>query len=280
MNGEPKKMRYSELKARLSRISDCPSLEAEIMIEAALGIEPAAELCMGEAELQSEELEKMLLAREARRPLQYIVGKTWFYGGEFKVDESTLIPRPDTELLVERAIKTAKRDARLLDIGTGSGCIPISVLRYRPDIRATAVDISAGALSVARENAERHSVGSKVALKRLDIMSETPEGKYDIVVSNPPYIPRDDIKALEPELSFEPIGALDGGEDGLDFYRRITELAPDLIEDGGYLMLEVGIGEADAVERLGERAGLTPDGRYRDIQGIERVVTFKKRSIQ
>ncbi len=273
-------MRYSELKARLSRISDCPSLEAEIMIEAALGIEPAAQLCMGGAELQSEELEKMLLAREARRPLQYIVGRAWFYGGEFKVDESTLIPRPDTELLVERAIKTAKRDARLLDIGTGSGCIPISVLRYRPDIRATAVDISAGALSVARENAERHSVSSKLALECLDIMSEAPEGKYDIIVSNPPYIPRDDIKALEPELSFEPVGALDGGEDGLDFYRRITELAPDLIEDGGYLMLEVGIGEADAVERLGEKAGLMPDGRYRDIQGIERVVTFKKRSIQ
>ena len=211
-------------------------------------------------------------------PLAYILGERAFMRNTFKVNKATLVPRPETELLVESLVRIApllKRegDVKILDIGTGSGAIIVSLLDYLPNAKGVGVDISVDALIVAKENSEKIGVTGRIGFVRSDVFSKLPlEKKFDIIVSNPPYIPAGDIAGLEKDVQQEPRGALDGGADGLDFYRRITAEAMDHMAEEGVLAFEIGMGQAAAVQQLCLDAGFVKTAVRKDYAGIERMV--------
>jgi release factor glutamine methyltransferase len=218
----------------------------------------------------SEEDREAAKARLLKRePLAYILGEWGFYDQIYKIDENCLIPRPDTEHVVDKLIELLPPGGRFLDLCTGSGCISISTLVHRPDCSAVAVDISEGAVKTAKENAEKYSVSERIKILCQDINdSSFAEGCFDIIVSNPPYIVRDVIDSLEPELFYEPRIALDGGEDGLDFYRLITELYSPLVKKGGYMVFEIGYDQGDALRSMGAQK------IYKDYGGNDRVAVI------
>lgn len=187
-------------------------------------------------------------------PLEYVLGTQEFMSLEFDVNPSVLIPRADTETLVEIIIDECKKSGKalkLLDIGAGSGCIGISIAYYTDNTHITEADISTDALSTAKGNAEKNNVSSRIDFINCDILSEIPDGKFDIIVSNPPYIETDIIDTLDINVrDFEPHTALDGGADGLVFYRRITEIAPDMLTSGGLLAFEIGYNQGESVSEL------------------------------
>ena len=274
-------MVISELTRRIEeRIqnSDSPRLEAEYIVMAAAGMNRAEYLMNKRAEVSESVVEKAEKSAERRangEPLSYILGFTEFMGLTFLVSPSTLIPRADTETLVERAIEfigdTKTRDikTKVLDIGTGSGCIGISIEHFCKNADVTLLDISADALMIARKNAQRNDVDVK--LIQCDILNEIPEGEYDIIVSNPPYIETEVIPTLQTEVKdFEPLSALDGGVDGLVFYRRIAEIGKRLLKDNGLLMFEIGYNQAKAVtEIMADYEGVRCE---KDLCGNDRIV--------
>ncbi len=202
-------------------------------------------------------------------PLQYVVGNTEFMSLEFDVNPSVLIPRSDTECLVEEVIKKAPSAPKILDIGTGSGCIAISLAYYIKDADVYAMDISEQALKTAKSNAEKNNVN--VTFIHHDIMKPY-SGEFDIIVSNPPYIETDVIPELDLNVrAFEPHLALDGGSDGLDFYKRITAVSPSLLKQNGQLFFEVGYNQAASVASLMDKS--FKNIRFvKDLCGINRVV--------
>ena len=223
------------------------------------------------AQISNEQAEKIReLARQRAKhiPLDYILGKSNFYGYDFKVGKEVLIPRLDTEVLVEQVIKAIKEQnsgkLSLLDVGTGSGAIAITV-NLETGVDCTAVDISEGALGLATENA-------KVKFIKSNLFDNLEDQKFDFVVSNPPYIKSKEIAKLEPEVALnEPILALDGGEDGLKFYKKIVEQAPEHLKHKGMLMFEIGYDEADSVSMLMER-DFENIQVIKDYSGNDRVV--------
>ena len=223
--------------------------------------------------------EGLLLRRMDREPLQYILGTQPFLGRAFHVDGRVLIPRPETELLAEEAIRCLRAVSgakRALDLCCGSGCLAVSMKLEVPEAEVTAADLSADALAVTALNAE--TLGAGLTLCRGDLWEAVGEARYDVIVSNPPYIPREDCRTLQAEVLREPMMALDGGTDGLDFYRRIAEGAPLHLLPGGTLLLEVGLGEARDVAALLIAAGLTDCRVLRDWNDVERMVTGKTSS--
>ena len=225
----------------------------------------------------TEEQEKAFDAlcdrRAAREPLQYILGETEFMGLTFHVEPGVLIPRADTEILVEKALKVMPPNARVLDIGTGSGAIAVSLARLGQAARVTAVDVSDKALEIARKNAE--SNGADVEFVKSDCFSALQGRKYDMIVSNPPYISEDEMRGLMPEVTREPELALFGGADGLDFYRRISREAPEYLNEGGCLLFEIGWLQKDAVSAL-VKAHIGEPFALRDYGQNWRVVGAKK----
>lgn len=220
---------------------------------------------------QLEEYEWVLKKRSEHIPLQYIVGETEFMGLPFKVNSSVLIPRQDTETLVEEALKVAKPGMKVLDMCTGSGCIIISILHYGKELEGYASDISRHAINVAKENAKLNQVA--VSFETGDLFDHI-KGKYDIIVSNPPYIRTEEIAKLMPEVqNFEPYDALDGKEDGLFFYRRIVEQAGNYLNPGGHLLFEIGYDQGEDVSELMEQAGFKNVRVIKDLAGNDRVVT-------
>ncbi len=222
----------------------------------------------------TEEMNKIMKAVELRLkhiPLAYIFGKTNFYGYDFMVNENVLIPRLDTEILIEKLkedILSQNKKVSVLDIGTGSGAIAI-VLKKETDASVSAVDVSCEALEVAKKNAETLGAEIEFALSNL---FENVKGKFDFVVSNPPYIESDVCLTLEPEVvDNEPILALDGGKDGLDFYREIINQAPNFLNDGGKLYFEIGYNQAEAVSNL-MKENFKNIKVYKDYGGNDRVV--------
>lgn len=203
-----------------------------------------------EVPTETERLVRELVKRRmAGEPLQYIIGMTEFMGLEFAVNKSTLIPRQDTELLVETIISMANEGAKIIDIGTGSGCIGISLAKYIKNSDVTVADISKAAIETSIQNAKRNSV--KVKAVHLDILNDIPKGKFDIVVSNPPYIETDTIKTLDSVVrDYEPHLALDGGKDGLVFYKKITDTALKILNDGGILAYEIGYNQGGSVSKI------------------------------
>lgn len=207
--------------------------------------------------------------RKKRVPLQHITGEQEFMGFSFLINEHVLIPRQDTEILVEEAVKLAK-GRRILDMCTGSGCIILSMEQLCEPQYAMGVDISTDALEVARENGKR--LNSKVKWLQSDLFEKV-SGKFDVIVSNPPYIERDEIpKLMEEVRCHEPEMALDGGEDGLDFYRRIIIESKEHLELGGYLCFEIGYNQGEAVYLLMEKAGFQKCQVIKDLAGLDRVV--------
>lgn len=220
----------------------------------------------------------LLARRVAREPISRILGRRAFYGLDFHLNAATLDPRPDTETLVEAVL--ARVDAgvgrgapwRLLDIGTGTGAILLALLANLPAAQGVGIDLAAEAVSMARQNAGTLGLSPRATFRHGDLM-EGLEGRFDIIVSNPPYIPSGEIAGLEPEVRLhDPVLALDGGVDGLDFYRRLVAAAPAHLAPEGLLAFEVGFGQADAVLRLMADAGFRALRLARDLGGIDRVV--------
>ena len=195
-----------------------------------------------------EAYEAILARREKREPMQYILGSTGFMGLEFHVGPGVLIPRPDTEILCEEALRRIAPGARVLDIGTGSGALAVSIAKLGKDCCVTAVDVSDAALAIARGNAERN--GAEVRFVKSDCFMALAGEKFDMIVSNPPYIDREDMARLMPEVLQEPELALFGGEDGLVFYRRICREAGSYLAAGGCLLFEIGYKQKDDVSAL------------------------------
>ncbi len=258
-----------------------PRLDAEVLLSRILGLDRLHLYVHFDQPLEQTELRafrEFVKQRAMRFPVAYITGSKEFMGLEFAVSPAVLIPRPDTEILVEGAIDLLHNIAepQLLDIGTGSGAIIISALTKLPDAQGTAVDISAEALAVAKTNAERHAVADRLVLKQGDLFLPVAGEKYDAILSNPPYIPDGEIAGLEPEVRREPRLALAGGADGLDYYRRIISGGPRHLKPGGFIAVEVGINQAQPVAAMADKSGaLKTQATLKDYAGIERVVVMK-----
>ncbi|TLM67348.1 MAG: peptide chain release factor N(5)-glutamine methyltransferase [Deltaproteobacteria bacterium] len=254
---------------------DSPRLDAELLLADLLQLDRVGLYLNFERPLQADELgafRERVRRRAGREPLAYILARTEFWSLPLKVTPAVLIPRPDTELLVEEALKRPSGPARVLDVGTGSGALAIALAHERPAWRVTAVDLSPAALAVAAENARTNGVAERIDFAEADLAA-LPGGPYELVVANPPYIPVADLAGLMPEVrDFEPRLALAGGVDGLDAYRALARQAGRLLTPGGWLLVEVGIDQAAAVRELFAAAGLAEIFTARDLAGIERVV--------
>lgn len=246
---------YELINELSGKLKDNSLYEAKELLMFASGMNISEITLNRNSEVSDETVNKARILLERRlcgEPLQYITGIAGFMGLEFKVNKFTLIPRQDTETLVELLIEKAKDGASILDIGTGSGCIGISLAKYIKNSRVTLADISEEALRIAKCNAEKNGV--QVDILQIDILNEIPDGKYDIVVSNPPYIETEVIKGLDSTVrDYEPVTALDGGDDGLMFYRRITQIAPTVLYDGGILAYEIGYNQGSSVSGIVKR---------------------------
>ena len=220
------------------------------------------------------ELESVLKQREQRVPLQYLMGECEFMGYDFYVDERVLIPRPETELLAERAIAALREHPHpvALDLCCGNGALAVSMALEVPGAQVHAADLSPDALAVTAKNAEL--LGASVTLHQGDLFAAVPEIAFDVIVSNPPYIPSADCLTLQEEVRREPMMALDGGADGLNFYRRIASDAPKFLRPGGVLLLEVGFDQAEAVMAL--LADFADVQAHEDYQHIPRMIEARK----
>ena len=257
-------------------------LEAEWLLCAATGLDRVGLYLNFDKPLNDDELAsfRAMVARRARRePLQHILGTQEFYGLEFEVSPDVLIPRHDTETLVAEALARMPEARSVLDIGTGSGCIAVALARHLRDAAVTAIDISPAALAVAHRNAGRNGV--EIEFLAGSLLVPVAGRRYDLIVSNPPYIPTTDIDGLEPEVrDFDPRGALDGGADGLDVYRTLIPAAPEHLNPAGWLLVEVGIGQAPAVVELFRKSAYyDPPVTACDTGGVERVVSAQRKDV-
>lgn len=260
---------------------DTPRLDAELLLSATLGLDRVGLYLNFERPLQAEELRayrELVKRRANHEPLAYILGHAEFWSLSFKVTPAVLIPRPDTEVLVEEALPRLAGAMRILDVGTGSGALAIALACEQPECTVVAIDVSAEALEVAGENARSNGVAERVQLIRQDL-AQLPAGPFDLIVANPPYIPSGELASLMPEVrDFEPHLALDGGADGLAAYRALTGQAATVLAAGGWLLVEVGIDQAVAVSQLFAAAGLEEIGVRDDYAGIARVVYGRSRA--
>lgn len=227
---------------------------------------------------EAEQLNTLFQRRVAGEPMAYLLGEREFFGLTFKVDPAVLIPRPDTELLVELALQHLPQDGRVLDMGTGSGAIAIAIAHTRRDARVTALDVSENALRVAQSNAKNNHVN--VTFLRSDwftaLAEQVAEQQFDLIVSNPPYIVAGDRHLSEGDLRFEPIDALTDHADGLSALRIISKQATDYLCEDGWLLMEHGYDQAEAVRELLKQDGYTEMQSWRDLANIERVSGGKK----
>ncbi len=252
------------------------ALDAWYLLQMVCKIERSYYYVHGEEDITQDAQKEYEIAVQKRAehiPLQYIVGEQEFMGLRFKVNSNVLIPRQDTETLVEQVLKIVKPGMKVLDLCTGSGCVLISVLKNAPELTGMGSDISKTALLVAKENAKLHEVDAEwVRSDLFDNITET----FDIVMANPPYIPTGEILSLMPEVrDFEPENALDGGADGLDFYRKIAGQVKDCLNPGGYVYMEIGYDQGEAVSELMRNAGFTEVEVIKDLARNDRVVKGK-----
>jgi len=225
----------------------------------------------------------ILKRRLSGQPLQYILGKSEFMGLEFKVTENVLVPRPETEILVETAAGLVKgldvsaRPVRIMDMGTGSGCIAVSLAELLPGAYILAADVSAQALAVAEENARLHNVSIDFRQGDMYAVCGLGEESFDLIVSNPPYIRSEDIGGLEPEARVQPRISLDGGKDGLDYYRRLSAESWRYLKAGGLLAMEMGLGQACPIKKIFLKSGkFEIIDIVKDYSGIDRIIITKR----
>jgi release factor glutamine methyltransferase len=224
--------------------------------------------------------ENAVARRAAGEPAQYITGTQDFYGRAFRVTPDVLIPRPETELLVEAALEVMSAGAVICDVGTGSGCIAITLLCERADARAVAIDVSEAALEVAQQNARDLLVQDRVAFKLSDCFDALRKGEelFDVIVSNPPYVSADMLSGLQREVrDHEPLVALTPGDDGLRVIRRLFDDSPAFLRENGYLLMEIGFDQGEKVQQLVDESIWTLKEIRPDLQGIPRIVILQKR---
>lgn len=262
-------------------------LDAEVLLGHVLGLDRVALYVQFDRPLTADEVTayRRAVARRGRRePVAQIVGSKEFFSLDFLVTRDVLTPRPETELLVEVGLRFLQERAaagapqRILDVGTGSGVLAVTLAKHLPAAQVWATDVSSAALEVAAANARRHGVAERIRFAQGEWTAPAAvAAPFDLIVSNPPYIPGRDIEGLAPEVrEYEPRLALDGGADGLDAYRALLPEALQVAAPGGLVAVEVGDGQADAVERIGVAAGLRAAKRWTDLAGRERVVTFTR----
>lgn len=259
------------------RLSENPLFEAEQMVMSVCNLDRTELVLKGRNEVSEEETEKvndMVLRRLKGEPLQYIIGECEFMSLKFYTEKGVLIPRSDTETLVEKILDFTdeNEEYKVLDICTGTGCIGISIANYRKKAEVKLLDISDIAINLAKRNIILNDVKDRVFAEKKDIMKDYPEDKYDIIVSNPPYIESDVIDTLQVEVKdYEPHLALDGGKDGLIFYRRIVDIAPDMLNKDGILAFEIGYNQGSKVLELMEKNFYNIQ-IIKDLCGNDRVV--------
>ncbi|HEX6772681.1 MAG TPA: peptide chain release factor N(5)-glutamine methyltransferase [Acidobacteriaceae bacterium] len=252
--------------------------DAELLLMRVAGVSRADLLAHPERELterQSHHYEAAIARRVLHEPVQHIIGKQEFYGREFIVNRLVLIPRPETEHLVETVLGIDPARDRILDVGTGSGILAITLALELPSATVTATDISTAALTVAQKNAEQLGAAERIRFMASDLFAALGEERFDCIVSNPPYVAKGE--ALEPQVrDFEPATALFAGDDGLAIYRRLIPEAADHLEAGGHLLLEIGEGQREAVEFLLKQCGYEEIRFGSDLQRISRVARARK----
>lgn len=256
---------------------DASSLLSHVMERDRTFVISHAEDLLDEDEL--ERFAKAVARRAAGEPTQYITGMQDFFGRAFRVTPDVLIPRPETELLVEAALQVMKTNSMICDVGTGSGCIAVTLLCERSDARAVAIDVSDAALEIARQNARKHSVHDRIEFLRSDCFSEldATQQQFDLIVSNPPYVAGNMLSGLQREVrDHEPLIALSPGADGLSVIRRLLVEAPQFIRGHGYLLMEIGFDQGEAVRTLMDDNVWTLREILPDLQCIPRIVVLQK----
>ena len=268
-------MTYGEMTAYLVDAGvDSPAFDAAQLLAHFCGVSTARLQCEPDRNYSDPHLLDALRRRAGREPLQYIIGEWNFWRETYRVAEGCLIPRADTELLVEYAVSHLPHGARFLDLCTGSGCIAVSTLASRPDCKADAVDAFPVPLALAEENARRNGVADRLTVRRGNLLvGEGVQGQYDAIFSNPPYIVRDVLSTLAPELAHEPVTALDGGEDGLLFYRAIFTHYRGALAPGGCFIFEIGYDQADALRVLAEEHRMRCE-IFQDLGGCDRMAVL------
>lgn len=261
---------------------DSPRLDAEILLAHVLHKERIYLYAHYDEPLNGEELaayRSMVKKRADRLSVAHILGTKAFMGLDFKVSEDVLIPRPETEMLVETVVTAAEGTAPvIIDIGTGSGAIVLSLLHYLPQATGTGVDISTKALAIATGNGRSLGLDDRVTWIESDLFTQVPPGTCDWLVSNPPYLTQGDMEQLQPEVRHDPALALYGGDDGLDFYRRIAADSPAYVKVGGHCAVEIGAGQADDVTAIFCTGGAYEhDQTVKDYGGIDRVLVFSRK---
>ena len=255
-----------------------PRVEARLIFTR-IGKIPAYMTVGGDVEIVSPEVDDAVKRRCRREPLGYVMGEVDFYNESYKVTADTLIPRPDTEILVEYAVANIKKGGRFADLCTGSGCVAISVLKNTSGTTAVATDISRPALNIAKENSVRNGVEERIEFIEADVLSDPDKsvfGGIDALLSNPPYVTNEEYVSLEKEIYFEPKSAFVGGEDGGDFYRAITAKYKDLIAPDGFIAYEIGYGQAELLRQIANAEGMDSEIIY-DLGGNPRVAVLKKK---
>ncbi len=263
-----------------ARAVDSPRLCAEVLLAHVLGLDRTGLLLRMNDPMPEEaaaRFEALAARRATGEPLAYILGEREFYGLDFAVTRATLIPRPETELVIDRALELFSRQAplRFADLGTGSGCLAVTLAVHFPNASGVAVDLSAAALAVARENAVRHGVADRLEFLEGDFsrLDET-AGAYDLIVSNPPYVTEAEMGELSREVAdFEPHGALVSGPEGLDAIRAVAAIARRKLAPGGIFLMEMGCGQGEAVRNLLESPPLSFEGVtiHKDLAGLDRM---------
>ena len=252
--------------------------EARLLAARYTGLSDARLLLMREEELTAPGLEEAVRRRESREPLQYILGEWSFMGLSFALSPDCLIPRPDTETLVEYALRHLPKNARVADLCTGSGCIGIALAHYRPDITVTAVDLFPETARMAEKNAHRLGVADRVAVIVGDVTKEIfPAGEiFDAIVSNPPYITIEEMQTLAPELAFEPRAALTDEGDGLSVIRGVLDTASRVLIPGGRLLMEFGAAQGESVTRMAQAYSFSDIHILKDAGGHDRVLAARR----
>lgn len=255
-----------------------PRREANSLLAFALNKDKTFLIAYPEYELTKEEessFQQLLARRFNREPFQHITGKQEFYGLDFEVNENVLIPRPETEIIVENAIEILQNleNPKFVEIGTGSGCISISILNNVQKATAIGLDISEKALEITEKNANTHNVLNRLQLKISDVFSNLSAEKFPLIVSNPPYIPNEDIANLQTEVrDFEPLNALTDGKDGFSIIENIVKNSPQFLSTKGFLLLEIGFGQAEKVKEMFDSEIWQSVEFLPDLQGIPRTV--------
>ncbi len=260
---------------------DSPDTDVFLLAEHFCGISQATAKFSLDKDITSSDFLDAINRRAMREPLQYILGRWYFMNEEYLVSPDCLIPRPETELLTERVIELLPENGNLLDLCCGSGCIAISSLASRNDCRAVAVDLFPATVAIAKQNAELNSVNERIDFIISDVTdpsAKKPCEKFDVIVSNPPYIRTEVLETLEPELTHEPSAALDGGKDGLIFYRAILSHWTELLADDGVILFEIGYDQGNDLCAIANDADMSCEIK-KDFSGLDRIAQIRRKTL-